>query len=238
MGLAYRTGEWERARELGWSYCDQSAERTAEGSVVGIGRLLVRLAFTEWGEGGRRELLPRLRTEAERWYSRLGGAELKAAALITRAFAERDADSAIEAVAVLREHGGRSELLRACMTVAFLADDPRPWHQEAHDIARGLGDSLHRTPLTESMGASGLAPTTCDDTTRSGPADLSGLEAPIAALVGRGLTNRQIARELQVSEKTVENNLTHVFAKTGCRSRLDLALAVMEGRLAASLPRS
>lgn len=239
MGLAYRTGEWERARKLGWSYCDEPTEHIGGGSAVGVGRLLIRLAFTEWGEGGRRELLPRLCTEAQRWYSRLGGTELKAAALITRAFAERDTDSAIEAVDVLREHGGRSELLRACMTVAFLADDPRPWHQEAHDIARGLGDSLHRTPMTEAMGASGrLDPATCDDSTRDGPAALSGLEAPIAALVGRGLTNRQIAKELQVSEKTVENNLTQVFAKTGCHSRLDLALAVMEGRLTSFLPRS
>ncbi|MER5220538.1 helix-turn-helix domain-containing protein [Streptomyces flaveus] len=57
-------------------------------------------------------------------------------------------------------------------------------------------------------------------------------------MVGRGLTDRQIARELQVSEKTVENNLTQVFAKTGCRSRLDLALAVMEGRPAVVLPPS
>ncbi|WP_078491784.1 helix-turn-helix domain-containing protein [Streptomyces yerevanensis] len=57
-------------------------------------------------------------------------------------------------------------------------------------------------------------------------------------MVGRGLTNRQIARELQVSEQTVENNLTQVFAKTGCRSRLDLALAVMEGRPAVVLPSS
>ena len=238
MGLAYRTGEWERARELGWSYCNASAESTDERSVVGIGRLFVRLAFTEWGEGGRRELLPRLCTEAERWYSRLGGTELKAAALITRAFAERDVVRAYEAVDVLRERGGRSELLRACMTVAFLADDPRPWHQEAHDIARRLGDSLHRTAMTESMGASGLASGTCDDAGRSDTAALSGPERRIAALVGRGLTNRQIARELQVSEKTVENNLTQVFAKTGCRSRLDLALAVMEGRLTALLPRS
>ncbi|WSX65101.1 LuxR family transcriptional regulator [Streptomyces sp. NBC_00986] len=238
MGLAYRTGEWERARKLGWSRCDEPGERIGGGSAVGFGRLLIRLAFTEWGEGGRRELLPRLCTEAERWYSRLGGMELKAAALITRAFAERDIGSAIAAVDVLRVHGGRSELLRACMTVAFLADDPRPWHQEAHAIARGLGDSLHRTAMPESMGASGLAPATCDDTARSGPAALSGLEGPIAALVGRGLTNRQIARELQVSVKTVENNLTQVFAKTGCRSRLDLALAVMEGRLTSILPRS
>ncbi|GAA4002017.1 helix-turn-helix transcriptional regulator [Streptomyces plumbiresistens] len=90
------------------------------------------------------------------------------------------------------------------------------------------------------MRASGVTPPTdhSGHSSRTGPAALSGLEGRITALVGRGLTNRQIARELGVSEKTVENNLTQVFAKTGCRSRLDLALAVMEGRLAAFVPRS
>ncbi|MCT9075170.1 helix-turn-helix transcriptional regulator [Streptomyces fulvoviolaceus] len=88
------------------------------------------------------------------------------------------------------------------------------------------------------MRATGVTLTTRDDRGGKYPAALSGLEGRITALVGRGLTNRQIARELQVSEKTVENNLTQVFAKTGCRSRLDLALAAMEGRLAGLLPRS
>ncbi|WUV68505.1 LuxR family transcriptional regulator [Streptomyces sp. NBC_01478] len=237
MGLAYRTEDWERARRLGWVHCGQPAEQTGERSVVGIGWLLVRLAFAEWAEGGHRELLPRLRDDAERWYARLGGRELQVPALITRAFAERDVVSARHAVDVLRERGGRSELLRACMTVALLADDPRPWYREAHEIARSVGDGLHRTTIAESMRTSGMTPPG-DDTGRGGPAALSGLEGRIAALVGRGLTNRQIARELGVSEKTVENNLTHVFARTGCRSRLDLALAVMEGRLTAFLPRS
>ncbi|KPI06651.1 transcriptional regulator, LuxR family [Actinobacteria bacterium OK074] len=231
MGLAYRTGHWAQARKLGWRHCDGPAERADGGGTVGIGRLLVRLSFAEWEDGGRRDLLPRLRTEAERWHSRLGGTELRSAVLITRAFADHDADSAREAVEVLRERGGRSELLRACMTVAFLADDPRPWHQEAHDIARSLGDSLHRTAMPGATGAFGLDPGTCDSTGPESPTALSGLEGRIAVLVGRGLTNRQIAKELQVSEKAVENNLTQVFAKSGCRSRLDLALAVVEGRV-------
>ncbi|MFF3378633.1 AAA family ATPase [Streptomyces sp. NPDC002680] len=237
MGLAYRTGQWERCRELGWAFCEEPVEEAAEGSSVGVDWLLVRLAFAQWGNGGRQVLLPRLRARSEEWYARLGGTGLQAASLIVRAFAERDLVSAHTAVDLLREHGGRSELLRACMTVAFLADDPRPWHQEAHDIARSLGDGLHRTAITESMRASGTAPA-CDDDDRDGSVGLSGLEGRITALVGRGLTNRQIGRELQVSEKTVENNLTQVFAKTGCRSRLDLALAVMEGRLTGLLRRS
>uniref|UniRef100_A0AAU2A0W7 LuxR C-terminal-related transcriptional regulator n=1 Tax=Streptomyces sp. NBC_00093 TaxID=2975649 RepID=A0AAU2A0W7_9ACTN len=237
MGLAYRTGQWERCRELGWAFCEEPVERAAEGSSVGIDWLLVRLAFAQWGNGGRQVVLPRLRERSEEWYGRLGGTGLQAASLIVRAFAERDLVSAHAAVDLLREHGGRSELMRACMTVAFLADDPRPWHQEAHDIARSLGDGLHRTTITESMRASGTDPAS-DDADRDSSVGLSGLEGRITFLVGRGLTNRQIGRELQVSEKTVENNLTQVFAKTGCRSRLDLALAVMEGRLAGLLRRS
>ncbi|MGW0581689.1 helix-turn-helix transcriptional regulator, partial [Streptomyces sp. NPDC002920] len=237
MGLAYRTGEWERCRELGWAFCEKPVDQADEGGAVGVDWLLVRLAFAQWGEGGRQVRLPRLRDRSEQWYARLGGTGLRAATLIVRAFAERDVVSAHTAADILREHGGRSELMRACMTVAFLADDPGPWHQEAHDIARSLGDSLHRTAITESMRASGTTPAR-DDTDRDSSAALSGLEGRITALVGRGLTNRQIARELQVSEKTVENNLTQVFVKTGCHSRLDLALAVMEGRLSVVLPRS
>ena len=41
---------------------------------------------------------------------------------------------------------------------------------------------------------------------------------------------------MQASEKTVENQLTRLFAKTGCRSRLDLATASLEGRLAVATP--
>ncbi|KOU57050.1 hypothetical protein ADK57_40240 [Streptomyces sp. MMG1533] len=237
MGLAYRSGDWERARKLGWAYCEGSTEQADEGRMAGIGWLLCRLAFVERNGGGRQKLLPRLRAETERWHARLGGTALQATALIVRALDERDVAIAHKAVEFTRARGDRSELMRACMTAACLADDPRPWFQEAHEIARSLGDDLQRTTITESMRASGVAPPD-DHTGRTGPAALSGLEGPISALVGRGLTNRQVARELGVSEKTVENNLTQVFAKTGCRSRLDLALAVMEGRLAAFLPRS
>jgi DNA-binding NarL/FixJ family response regulator len=37
--------------------------------------------------------------------------------------------------------------------------------------------------------------------------------------------------DLRVSEKTVENRLTRLFARTGCRSRVELATASLEGRL-------
>ena len=46
---------------------------------------------------------------------------------------------------------------------------------------------------------------------------LSGREREIADLVALGHSNRQIAAEIFLSEKTVEGHLTNVFASWGCR---------------------
>jgi DNA-binding NarL/FixJ family response regulator len=61
---------------------------------------------------------------------------------------------------------------------------------------------------------------------------LSPRELEIAELVTVGKTNRQIAAELFLSEKTVETHLSHVFAKLGISSRAAVAgeLAAAEAR--------
>jgi DNA-binding CsgD family transcriptional regulator/tetratricopeptide (TPR) repeat protein len=51
------------------------------------------------------------------------------------------------------------------------------------------------------------------------PGGLSPREAEVLALVARGGTNRAIAEQLFVSEKTVTSHLTHVFSKLGVSSR-------------------
>jgi DNA-binding CsgD family transcriptional regulator len=60
----------------------------------------------------------------------------------------------------------------------------------------------------------------------SGLASLSGREREIAELVARGLTNREIAEQLFLSEKTIESHLTKVFAKLGVSGRVGVAEAV------------
>jgi len=60
---------------------------------------------------------------------------------------------------------------------------------------------------------------------------LTSRERELAGLVRTGRTNRQIAEALHLSVKSVEAYLTRVYAKTGCASRLELALALAEGRL-------
>jgi DNA-binding NarL/FixJ family response regulator len=55
-------------------------------------------------------------------------------------------------------------------------------------------------------------------------------ERQIVARVARGRTNREIARELNISEQTVKNHLSGVFEKMQVRNRLELALlAVARG---------
>jgi two-component system NarL family response regulator len=49
-------------------------------------------------------------------------------------------------------------------------------------------------------------------------------EQEIAALVGSGGTNKQIAKQLAISERTVKAHLTEIFRKLGIADRLKLAL--------------
>ena len=59
-----------------------------------------------------------------------------------------------------------------------------------------------------------------------GIAGLSGREREVAELVALGRTNKQIAAELFLSEKTVESHMTRLFGKLGVRSRAEVAEAV------------
>jgi DNA-binding CsgD family transcriptional regulator len=52
---------------------------------------------------------------------------------------------------------------------------------------------------------------------------LTATEQRVAELAAAGRTNRQIAAELYLSERTVEANLTKVYRKLGMRSRAELA---------------
>jgi len=56
---------------------------------------------------------------------------------------------------------------------------------------------------------------------------LSEREREIAGLVSEGRSNKQVAAVLFLSEKTIEHNLSRIYAKLGVRSRVELA-----GRLA------
>ena len=51
---------------------------------------------------------------------------------------------------------------------------------------------------------------------------LTAREREVALLIGRGLTNRQIAHELSISKHTVANHVHRILKKLGLSSRVQL----------------
>lgn len=67
------------------------------------------------------------------------------------------------------------------------------------------------------------SPGTADPRLLKERSDLTARESEVASLVAMGLTNKQIARRLRISEWTVINHLRHVMRKLACNSRVQVA---------------
>ena len=59
--------------------------------------------------------------------------------------------------------------------------------------------------------------------------ELTDAEWRVAEAVARGLSNKEIAAELSISVRTVENHISHVLAKKGFSNRVEIARHVLEG---------
>ncbi|MER6194401.1 response regulator transcription factor [Streptomyces cyaneofuscatus] len=64
----------------------------------------------------------------------------------------------------------------------------------------------------------------------SGVAALTAREQDILALIGEGLTNREIGLRLHLAEKTVKNNISRILAKLGVERRVQAAVLATEAR--------
>ncbi len=69
---------------------------------------------------------------------------------------------------------------------------------------------------------------------QGGSPTLTRRETQVAALVSEGLTNRQVAARLFVTQKTVEMHLSHVYAKMGVTNRAALVRHFHLGGLASA----
>ncbi len=83
--------------------------------------------------------------------------------------------------------------------------------QAALPIARGLGMAPWVTALETLSGGP------------SGAERLSAREREVAALVAAGLSNRAIADELVISERTAQNHVQHILVKLGFTNRAQIA---------------
>jgi non-specific serine/threonine protein kinase len=121
------------------------------------------------------------------------------------------------AAAVLREPVGDfgSATLAAARTSALEAIRAQLGQREfAAVLAEGHNLSFDQ--------ACSLARTT--DVAERSPGSLSAREHEVAQLVARGLSNREIAETLVLTERTVESHLTHIFGKLDLRSRSQLTV--------------
>jgi DNA-binding NarL/FixJ family response regulator len=136
------------------------------------------------------------------------GAALPIAAARSRILAGRalgsiDRDGALEQL----------ELARAALD----AVGANRYRDEAASELRALGKRVARPKRRrESIG--------------EGIDSLSDREREVADLVAQGHTNKEIAAELYLSEKTVESHLSRIFGKLGASKRAQVAAAMERGR--------
>jgi DNA-binding NarL/FixJ family response regulator len=64
---------------------------------------------------------------------------------------------------------------------------------------------------------------------------LSTRETEVAALVADGLTNRQIATRLVLSERTAQNHVQHILTKLGFATRSQIATWVTRGQVSTAM---
>ncbi len=76
------------------------------------------------------------------------------------------------------------------------------------------------------------APSTVDDL----PDDLIPREAEVLRLIAEGLSNREIAQRLYISEPTVKSHINRLFAKTGVRDRAQAVRYAYQHGLSGNVP--
>lgn len=90
-------------------------------------------------------------------------------------------------------------------------------------------EEIHQAILAAARGESPLAPKAAaallaERAARPASVELTARERDVLSLVVQGLANKQIARRLGISEKTVKGHLTNLFQRIGVADRTQAAL--------------
>ncbi|MDW5593725.1 AAA family ATPase [Conexibacter stalactiti] len=133
----------------------------------------------------------------------------QAVALLSRAPSRLEEAAALTDLgAALRVAGRRSAATEPLTRALELAAGVPPLARRAHEELETAGARPRRLRF-------------------SGAEDLTAAERRVAELAGDGRSNREIAQELFVTPKTVENHLGRIYMKLGIHSRRELSAALV-----------
>ncbi len=189
------------------------------GLVVGTDVLWLRSAGLELARGDRASAR-RAVAETGRTAELIGTGRARLCHLLATATVEGDRAAAAEAIGLARQRAQPLELADTLtLTVRHEVADSGLLH-EAYALYGGLDALLRRAQLRNLMRARGVTvPHRAVVTAEN--------ERLLATLVTEGLTNRELAAALGSSEKSVESRLGRLFKRTGYRSRVELASAML-----------
>jgi HD-GYP domain-containing protein (c-di-GMP phosphodiesterase class II) len=94
---------------------------------------------------------------------------------------------------------------------ATLRGDVRAGRRDAKAVEAVLGAAGHRVARR-----------------REGPAGLTPREVEVLTLLAQGMSNKETARRLVISPKTVANHIEHIYAKIGASTRATASLFAMQ----------
>jgi DNA-binding CsgD family transcriptional regulator len=140
---------------------------------------------------------------------------------------DKAARSLADAEAVARRQNAQTELAHTLIAQADLELARRKRREAGREGAGRARDLLaEAAKLFQSVGNAPEERRTVErlrqlsaGQTQAYPAGLSQREAEVLRLVAQGQSNKQIAKELSLSEKTIGNHLTNIFNKLGVDNR-------------------
>ncbi|WP_245560473.1 AAA family ATPase [Actinopolyspora halophila] len=216
--VLHAIGETSEADELLRTGLRSADER---GFVLGTEWMWSDLAVREHCRGdldGAEECVRRGGLVAEA----LGTGRAEITWLLSRALVRGDRQAGRDAVRLARERAMPDEMAWTFVRAALSGVDTARLLTEAYEIFGELDALLWRARMRRIMrdhdvSVPGRSAATAEN------------ERLLAVLVTEGLGNRQLATVFGTSEKSVEGRLTRMFARTGYRSRVELAAAMLTG---------